>query len=181
MTSEKLDGGDAQLRERIIKAGDERPSLLEGAILSLAEDLEHVVADGEGDWVIKVILKCVSKLGSKVPVYGTLVGLVNVDLPDFGRKMINAIHEQLESAAAMDDLLSTKLLLRMCAELCNSGVLYQSGLLGLLHDFLCVCTDPQAHQRRREFCAWLAIVTLPYCCERLRQDKREEVSCFFSN
>jgi len=40
-----------------------------------------------------------------VPVYGTLVGLVNVDLPDFGRKVINAVHEQLENSSKSDDFL----------------------------------------------------------------------------
>jgi hypothetical protein len=175
LTAEKIDGGDPLLRERIIKAGDERPSLLEGAILALSEDVERVVADGEGDWAVKLILKCVCKLGSKVPVYGTLVGLVNVDLPDFGRKMLNAVHEQLENAAKADDFLTMKLLLRMSAELCNSGVLYQSGLIGVLQDFLVVVNDPQAHQRKRDLCAWLVMVTLPYCCERLREDKREEL------
>ena len=147
ITSEKLDGGDSLLRQRIIKAGDERPSMLEGAILALSEDVERAVADGEGDWVVKLILKCVCKLGSKVPVYGTLVGLVNVDLPEFGRKVVNAVHEQLELAANVDDFLAMKLLLRMSAELCNSGVLYQSGLIGLLHDFLAVCNDSQVIQR----------------------------------
>ena len=159
----------------LTQAGDERPSLLEAAVLSLAEDLERAVADGAGDWVVKLIIKCVSKLGSKVPVYGTLVGLVNVDLPDFGRKVINAVHEHLENASKMDDFLTMKLLLRMSAELCNSGVLYQSGLIGLLHDFLAVCNDTHAHQRRRDLCAWLVMATLPYCCERLREDKREEL------
>ena len=42
---------------------------------------------------------------SQVPVYATLVGLVNVDLPDFGRKVINAVHEQLEIASTIDDFL----------------------------------------------------------------------------
>jgi hypothetical protein len=175
LTAEKIDGGDPLLRERIIKAGDERPSLLEGAILALSEDVERAVADGEGDWAVKLILKCVCKLGSKVPVYGALVGLVNADLPDFGRKVLNAVHEQLENAVKADDFLSLKLLLRMSAELCNSGVLYQSGLIGVLQDFLVVVNDPQAHQRKRDLCAWLVMVTLPYCCERLREDKREEL------
>ena len=175
LTAQKLDGGDPFLRERIIKIGDERPSVLEGAVLALAEDVERAIGEGEADWVIKILLKCVSKLGSKIPVYGTLVGLVNVDVPDFGRKMINAVHERLEEAATNDDFLTQKLLLRMSAELCNSGVLYQSGLLGLLHDYLAVCADANAHQRRRDLCAWLVMATLPYCCERLRQDKREQL------
>jgi len=48
-------------------------------------------------------LMCVIYL--QVPVYGTLVGLVNVDLPEFGRKVINAVHEQLENASKIDDFL----------------------------------------------------------------------------
>ena len=30
---------------------------------------------------------------------------MNVDLPDFGRKVINAVHEQLENASKIDDFL----------------------------------------------------------------------------
>lgn len=126
---------------QIVMAGDERPSLLEPSVLQLADDvriaglppvvltvlpfvltaltstvpiLTCLVAVGEGqtDFVIDMILKCVCKvlsavlvcsflcarcavltcfwrqLGSKVPVYGTLVGLVNQDIPDFGKKVL---------------------------------------------------------------------------------------------
>ena len=33
------------------------------------------------------VIECVSKLGSKGPVYAALVGLVNVELPDYGKKV----------------------------------------------------------------------------------------------
>jgi hypothetical protein len=33
------------------------------------------------------VIECVSKLGSKVPVYAALVGLVNIEIPDYGKKV----------------------------------------------------------------------------------------------
>ena len=153
---------------------------MEPSLIRLAEDLEHAVVDGETDFVVDNMVTCVCKLGSKVSVYGTLAGLVNSNEAKLGKAMLNAVHLRLEKAVTADDLVAQKLLLRFCAELCSAGVLYMSGMIGLLGDFLAVTGNREARRLRREMCALLVMATLPWCCERLRDDKRDELEGIFT-
>mmetsp|Transcript_2170 Transcript_2170/g.5691 ORF Transcript_2170/g.5691 Transcript_2170/m.5691 type:complete len:724 (-) Transcript_2170:299-2470(-) len=148
--------------------------MLEEGVLNLANFLIRVVAD-QSDFVLDIVMKCVRKLGSKVSVYAALVGLINAELPDFGKAAVNAAHAALEDALRDDDLVTLKLVLRFCAELANCGVLYMSGLVGVLNDFAVVMDDSQAHRLKRDASAMLIMGTLPWCCARLKQDKKDDL------
>ena len=126
------------------------------------------------------ILECSCKLGSKITVYAAIVGLVNSEVSEYGKRFINRLHARLEVAAAEDDFVSQKLLMRLSAELATSGTLYMSGLVGLLTDYMEVATNERANRVRRDHAALLVMGTLPWCCERVREEKRDELEDLYT-
>ena len=44
--------------------------------------------------------------------------------------------------------------------------------VGLLMDFAQVFKNERAHRLKRDYAAYVVMATLPFCCERVREDKR---------
>ncbi len=91
-------------------------------------------------------------------MYGTLVGLINVKNPDFGKEVVERASTNLESALSKRDIMQAKMLLRFLAELTNAHVLAAPSLISLTNQFL----DHAINSANSHFYVYAVLMMLPY-------------------
>ena len=122
----------------------------------------------------------VTQLPVKTPVYGTLVGLMNVKNFDFGKEVVHRLGAELEVALQKADTKSIKLLLRFLAELANANVVLPSALLSIFDQMLVSVGENKGDevilgQRRSDFFVYAILSTLPYAGRELADRNPEEL------
>jgi len=124
-----------------------------------------------GGWA----LGSVRQLPSKTPVYGTLVGLVNVRHAAFGGELVAKVSEQLQRALQERSALDTKLLLRFTAELANARVVPPGDVLALFEQLLASSAEIDDAQQHSDlaFYAYLVLITLPFVALTLQRELPE--------
>lgn len=101
------------------------------------------------DFIVSTIVKCAAQLSTQTPIYGTLVGLLNVKEKEFGQKVIRAASLSLQDMLGLGRYVNAKLLLRFFGELANARVLkvwlvlwlemWPGGGVVQCLDGLCIC------------------------------------------
>eukprot|EP00033_Pygsuia_biforma_P000793 GCRY01000925.1.p1 GENE.GCRY01000925.1~~GCRY01000925.1.p1 ORF type:complete len:901 (+),score=278.07 GCRY01000925.1:95-2797(+) len=163
--------------------------------LPLAEQIEKLSRALEPDLtkhntlIRNTLLQCVVDLPVKSPVYGTLVGLLNKRAPEFGNDFCAELSQSINTALAEGAFSRVKLLMRFLAELVNAEVVYSSGILAYLNEFvdtaqrsieLLHASDVpdglrNPHRQRADTYVYLALITLPWAGKCLALHKQEEL------
>lgn len=123
-----------------------------------------------------MLLRCVTELPTKTPVYGTLAGLLNVKNMDFGADLTSLLGEQLQGALDAGDTLKVKMLVRFAGELVNSNVLGVANYVGLLDRFIDAATESLGvagarAQERADFFVLVALGALPWVGRQLAEGR----------
>ncbi|XAR67259.1 hypothetical protein NMG60_11001947 [Bertholletia excelsa] len=90
----------------------------------LRRELEHSGTD-----ILDFLLQCAEQLPHKIPLYGTVVGLLNLENEDFARKVLENIHVNLQDALDSGDCNRIRILLRFLTAMMCSKVLQPSSLV----------------------------------------------------
>ncbi|KAL0353391.1 UNVERIFIED_CONTAM: Nuclear cap-binding protein subunit [Sesamum angustifolium] len=89
-----------------------------------------------GEDILTFLLQCAEQLPHKIPLYGTLVGLLNLEDEDFVRKVLENTHENLQVALDSGNCNRMRILLRFLTVLMCSKVLQPSALVVLFETLL---------------------------------------------
>ncbi|KAK4484935.1 hypothetical protein RD792_007540 [Penstemon davidsonii] len=89
-----------------------------------------------GDDILHFLLECAEQLPHKIPLYGTLVGLLNLENEDFVRKIVENTHANLQVALDSGNCNRIRVLMRFLTVLMCSKVLQPSSLVVLYETLL---------------------------------------------
>ncbi|KAL6514040.1 Nucleic acid dioxygenase ALKBH1 [Orobanche hederae] len=88
------------------------------------------------DDILSFLLQCAEQLPHKIPFYGTLVGLFNLEDEDFVRKIVENTHDNLQVAFDTGNCNKIRVLLRFLTVLMCSKVLQPGALVVLFETLL---------------------------------------------
>lgn len=101
------------------------------------------------------------ELSVKTPIYGTLVALVNLQAPDFGKKVIEETCNKLKENFVQGNWMTCKLLVRFICELLNANVVLPEDVIQLLQNIM-KCTTLYSDQAISDYYAYIVIAALPW-------------------
>ncbi|KAF5447723.1 hypothetical protein F2P56_033252 [Juglans regia] len=97
---------------------------IETCFSALRRELEHSEKD-----ILDFLVQCVEQLPHKIPLYGTLVGLMNLENEDFARKVVENTQTNLQDALDSGNCNRIRILMRFLTVLMCSKVLQSSCLV----------------------------------------------------
>jgi nuclear cap-binding protein subunit 1 len=118
----------------------------------------------------------VTELPAKAPVYGTLVGLLNVNGHDIVGKLMTEFNKTLEEALSESNFFKVKLLLRFYGELVNANVILPATYCGLLNDLLAPLDQSNQLRQRLDCIVYIILATLPWCGKDLSERNSSELN-----
>ncbi|KAK6149541.1 hypothetical protein DH2020_017066 [Rehmannia glutinosa] len=89
-----------------------------------------------GEDILSFLLECAEQVPHKIPLYGTLVGLLNLEDEDFVRRIVENTHDNLQVALGTGNCNRTRILMRFLTVLMCSKVLQPSALVVLFETLL---------------------------------------------
>ncbi|KAJ3019710.1 Nuclear cap-binding protein subunit 1 [Thoreauomyces humboldtii] len=117
--------------------------------------------------VLKAFRSCASQVPHKGPIYGTLAGVLNAGNPEFGALLLTTMHEALQSALAVHDFRTVKILVRYLAELFNANTLAGAQLVQLYDTLLSVLDEPGVTVERSDAYVYAVLASVPWAGEQL--------------
>ncbi|RCH82193.1 Component of the cap-binding complex (CBC), partial [Rhizopus azygosporus] len=119
--------------------------------------------------VENTLTACVCELPAKAPVYGTLIGLLNVSRHDIVAKLMINFNKALAEAVEKLDWFRLKQLLRFYGELVNSNTVSPTTYANLLLDLLSALDQPNQLRKRLDSVVYIILSTLPWCARELSE------------
>lgn len=113
-------GGNADYRDQ-----------LETCFGVVRRELSH-----SGDDILVFLLQCAEQLPHKIPLYGTLIGLINLEDEEFVRRIVENTHDNLQVALDSGNCHSIRIQMRFLTVLMCSKVLQPSSLVVLFETLL---------------------------------------------
>ncbi|KAG6549752.1 hypothetical protein Mapa_008732 [Marchantia paleacea] len=97
---------------------------IETCFNSLLRDLHH-----HGNEILALLMQCVEELPHKDPLYGTLVGLINLENTEFVDKVVTQAHDSLQAALDSGNCNKIRILMRFLTTLMSSNVIAPGSLI----------------------------------------------------
>ncbi|KAL1823044.1 hypothetical protein ACET3Z_009822 [Daucus carota] len=97
----------------------------------LRRELDHIEAD-----ILKFLLECAEQLPHKIPLYGTVVGLLNLENDGFVKKVVETIQINLQGALDDGNCSRIRILMRFLTVLMCCKVVQPSALLVVFETLL---------------------------------------------
>ncbi|KAK9146885.1 hypothetical protein Sjap_006788 [Stephania japonica] len=94
-------------------------------------ELEHSSND-----VLEYVLQCVEQLPHKIPLYGTLVGLLNLESEEFTKNLVERTHTNLQEALNSGSCDRIRIFLRFLMALMCSKILHATSVVEIFETFL---------------------------------------------
>eukprot|EP01132_Coremiostelium_polycephalum_P000544 gene544-686_t len=149
----------------IVRIGDKTSTALESNIDGLANALLTDI-NNHNSTIQDTLFKCISSLPFKTPIYGTLVGLINLKNFEFGKEIVCGLVDELNDALAKKKFISAKLLIRFIIELVHANVLPSNAVFEIFEALLSVLNGEYT-QNKADFYVYLVLVTIPWAGEHL--------------
>ncbi|MED6105957.1 Nucleic acid dioxygenase ALKBH1 [Stylosanthes scabra] len=127
-------------RNLLLRIGDKTPEYgaatdfkdhIETCFGAIRRELDHSQTE-----ILEFLLACAEQLPHKIPLYGTLIGLINLENEDFVKKLLDKIHTKFQDALNSGDCNGVRILMRLMTVLMCSKVLQLSSLVGIFDTFL---------------------------------------------
>lgn len=140
-------------------------------------ELEH-----SQDEIITFLLQCSEQLPHKVPLYGTLIGLLNLENEDFVKKILESTQKNLQDALDSGDCNKIRVSLRFLTVLMCSKVVQPSSLVvvfeTLLSSAATIVDDEKGNpswQARADFYITCILSCLPWGGSELGEQIPDEI------
>ncbi|KAG9136557.1 hypothetical protein Leryth_014406 [Lithospermum erythrorhizon] len=140
-------------------------------------ELEH-----SSDDILPFLLQCAEELPHKIPLYGTLVGLLNLENEEFVREVVEKTQTNLQDALYTGSCNKTRVLLRFLTALMCSKVLQPSSLIVVFETLLSSAATTvdedkgnPSWQARADFYITCILSCLPWGGAELVEQVSEEI------
>ncbi|KAK4607352.1 hypothetical protein RGQ29_001259 [Quercus rubra] len=127
-------------RDLLLRIGDKSPEYgtssdfkdhIETCFGVLRRELEH-----SEDEILNVLLDCAEQLPHKIPLFGTLIGLMNLENEDFVRKVVEKTQTNLQDGLDSGNCNRIRILMRFLTVLMCSKVIQPSSLVVVFETLL---------------------------------------------
>ncbi|KAJ1391985.1 MIF4G-like, type 3, partial [Sesbania bispinosa] len=98
---------------------------------ALRRELDHSEAE-----ILEFLLSCAEQLPHKIPFYGTLIGLINLENEDFVKKLVEKTQNKFQDALDSGNCNGVRILMRLFTVMMCSKVLQPSTLVEIFEAFL---------------------------------------------
>ncbi|KAI8992033.1 armadillo-type protein [Mycotypha africana] len=164
-----LEDIEIRLKGLIIKIGDKIKTDLQVNLKKMRNILDKDYSKYP-ETVTNTLTACVTELPTKAPVYGTLIGLLNITSHDIVSKLMIEFNKTFEQALQSFQWFKVKQLLRFYGELVNANVILPTTYCNLLNDLLSVLDQPNQQPRQRLDCiVYIILATLPWAGKELSE------------
>lgn len=140
-------------------------------------EIEH-----SGDDVFPFLLQCAEQLPHKIPLYGTLIGLLNLENEEFVRKLVESTQINLQDALETGQCNKIRILMRFLTVLMCSKVIQPSALVVIFESLLssaATTVDEEkgipSWQARADFYITCILSCLPWGGAELVEQVPEEI------
>ncbi|XP_059666715.1 nuclear cap-binding protein subunit 1 [Cornus florida] len=140
-------------------------------------ELEH-----SGNDILTFLLQCAEQLPHKIPLYGTVIGLLNLENEDFVRKVVENTQTNLQDALDFGNCNSIRILMRFLTAMMCSKVLQPSSLVVVFETLLssaATTVDEEkgnpSWQARADFYITCVLSCLPWGAAELTEQVPEEI------
>ncbi|KAL1352591.1 hypothetical protein HN51_016579 [Arachis hypogaea] len=127
-------------RSLLLRIGDKSPEYgaagdfkdhIETCFGAIRRELDHSQTE-----ILEFLLACAEQLPHKIPLYGTLIGLINLENEDFVKKLVDKTRTKFQDALNSGDCNGVRILMRLMTVMMCSKVLQLSSLVGIFDTFL---------------------------------------------
>ncbi|XP_045793074.1 nuclear cap-binding protein subunit 1 [Trifolium pratense] len=127
-------------RTLLLRIGDKSPEYgpssdfkdhIETCFGVLRRELEHSETE-----ILEFLLTCAEQLPHKIPFYGTLIGLINLENEDFVKKLVDKTQSKFQDALDTGNCNGIRILLRLMTVMMCSKALQPSSLVDVFETFL---------------------------------------------
>ncbi|MQL76936.1 hypothetical protein Taro_009339, partial [Colocasia esculenta] len=143
----------------------------------LSRELEYSKDD-----ILEFLLQCAEQLPHKIPFYGVLVGLLNLDNEDFAGKVVETTQRNLQDALYSGDCNRIRILMRFVTVLMCSKVIVPGSLVETFETLLssaATTVDEEvgnpAWQSRADFYVTCILSCLPWGGAELSEQVPDEI------
>ncbi|KAK9939544.1 hypothetical protein M0R45_016236 [Rubus argutus] len=143
----------------------------------LRRELEHSAHD-----VLQFLLQCAEQLPHKIPLYGTVIGLLNLEDEDFIRKIVEDTQSNFQDALDTGNCNKIRILMRFLTAMMCSKVLHPSSLVIVFETLLssaATTVDEEkgnpSWQSRADFYITCILSCLPWGGAELIEQVPEEI------
>ncbi|KAG1474057.1 hypothetical protein G6F56_000582 [Rhizopus delemar] len=171
---DELEDIEIRLKGLIIKIGDKFTPELQVNLSKMKNILDNDYSKYP-DTVQNTLTACVCELPAKAPVYGTLIGLLNLSRHDIVSKLVAHFNTVFTEAIAASNWFKVKQLLRFYGELVNANVVSPTAYANLLLDLLSDLDQPNQLCKRLDCIVYLVLSTLPWCARELNERSSSEL------
>ncbi|KAL9253827.1 Nuclear cap-binding protein subunit 1-like protein, partial [Drosera capensis] len=173
-------------RSLILRLGEKCPEY--GGTADFKEHIETCYSvvwrelDTSGNDIAEFILQCAEQLPHKIPLYATLIGLLNLESEDFVKKIVDTTHMNLQGALEQENCDKLRISLRFVTALMCSKVFPPAALVVVFDTLLssaATIVDEEkgnpAWQARADFYITSILSCLPWGGAELHEQVPEEV------
>ncbi|OVA14213.1 MIF4G-like [Macleaya cordata] len=173
-------------RALLLRIGDKGPEYgghtdfkehIEACYGVLWRELEH-----SHDEILDFLLQCAEQLPHKIPFYGTLVGLINLESEDFAKKVVETTEANLQDALNAGNCDRIRILLRFLTVLMCSKVVQPASVVVVFETLLSSAattvddeTGNPSWQARADFYIRCILSSLPWGGAELIEQVPEEI------
>ncbi|KAF1886068.1 hypothetical protein Lal_00021349 [Lupinus albus] len=127
-------------RSFLLRIGDKCPEYgptsdfkdhIETCFGALRRELDHSEPE-----ILEFLLACSEQLPHKIPLYGTLIGLINLENEDFVKKLVEKTQTKFQDALDIGNCNVIRILMRLMTVMMCSKVLQPSSLVVVFETFL---------------------------------------------
>ncbi|XP_004248287.1 nuclear cap-binding protein subunit 1 [Solanum lycopersicum] len=173
-------------RSLLLRLGEKCPEYAGNADFKDQIDACHSLVRREiehsGDDVFPFLLQCAEQLPHKIPLYGTLIGLLNLENEEFVRKLVESTQINLQDALETGQCNKIRILMRFLTVLMCSKVIQPSALVVIFESLLssaATTVDEEkgipSWQARADFYITCILSCLPWGGAELVEQVPEEI------
>ncbi|KAJ6670767.1 CAP BINDING PROTEIN [Salix viminalis] len=175
-------------RSLLLRIGDKCPDYgtssdhkehIETCFGVIRRELEH-----SSDDILPFLLQCAEQLPHKIPLYGTLVGLLNLENEDFVKQMVETTQANFQDALDFGNCDMIRILMRFLTVMMCSKVLQPSSLVVVFETLLSSASTTldeekgnPSWQARGDFYVSCILSCLPWGGSELVEQVPEEIEC----
>ncbi|CAO3608326.1 unnamed protein product [Cunninghamella blakesleeana] len=168
-----------RLKGLIIKIGDKITSDLQVNLNKMKNILDSDF-DKYPDMIQETLLACVLEIPAKAPIYGTLIGLLNVSNHSIVVKLMEKFNDILKESAEKLDWFKLKQLVRFYGELVNANVISPSAYCQLLEDVLMDLDQIDQLKHRLDCVVYIVLSSLPWSGKELSDRCSSDLNAILS-
>ncbi|KAI8381201.1 armadillo-type protein [Radiomyces spectabilis] len=173
--NDDVDDIEVRLKGLIVKIGDKISPELEVNLNKMKNILDNDYAKYP-DTVQSTMKACISEIPAKAPVYGSLMGLLNVSNNDLVARLMTDFNNLMQETVSSCDWFKLKQLIRFYGELTNANVITSAAYCNLLNDLLAVLEEPHLLRRRADSAVYIVLSTLPWSGKTLSESNFEDLN-----